>query len=46
MEPLQPFSHHKLFFPEMRSLEEGEEYDLFFARQPCDRIRNAPDLGQ
>ena len=45
MELLQPFSHHKLFFSEMCSLEEGEEYDLF-ARQPCDRIRSAPDVGQ
>jgi hypothetical protein len=45
MEPLQSLNHHKLFFPEMRGLEEGEESDLF-ARQPCNRIRNAPDLGQ
>jgi len=44
MELFHPCSHHKLF-PEMRSLEEGEEYDLF-AWQLCDHIRNAPDLGQ
>ena len=45
MELRQPCRHHKLFFSEMRSLEEGEEYDLF-AWQPCDRIRSAPDVGQ